>query len=254
MNSYAEIGTISGLGCPAKILRSTFRNLSELNLQVVNCYDCPRLVRYRKLVAREKKPQFSSWSYWGRPVPGFGDLEATILVVGLAPAPHGGNRTGRVFTGDKSAEFLTRALFKAGYTNKPDSVDVNDGLELRGIYMTAAVKCVPPENKPTVEEISNCSRFLTSELRMLKRVMIILCLGRVAYHSTMVLLSRDNLFHSRIPKFGHGLELELVDGRKVIASYHPSPRNTQTGKLTSKMFESILVRMRHIAGSTQVKS
>ena len=220
---------------------------------MVNCYDCPRLVSYRELVAKDKKPQFSSWDYYGRPVPGFGDVDAEILVVGLAPAPHGGNRTGRVFTGDKSAEFLMRALFKAGYANRPDSKTVNDGSELSGLYMTAAVKCVPPKNKPTAEEISNCSRYLASELRLLKRVIVVLCLGQVAYHSTMLLLVRINLFQSRIPKFEHGLELGLVDGRKVIASYHPSPRNTQTGTLTSKMFDSILHKGKQIAASTQPK-
>ena len=219
----------------------------------MNCCDCPRLVSYRELVAKDKKPQFSSWDYYGRPVPGFGDVEAEVLVIGLAPAPHGGNRTGRVFTGDKSAEFLMRALFNAGFANQPDSTSVNDGLELHGLYMTAAVKCVPPENKPTVEEISNCSRFLVSELELLKCVRVILCLGQVAYHSTMLVLGRINLFHSRIPKFEHGLELALVDDRRVIASYHPSPRNTQTGTLTSKMFDSILHRVKQLAGSTQVE-
>ena len=145
-----------------RILQPAFRNLSELNAQVVKCNDCPRLVSYRELVAKNKKPQFSSWDYYGCPVPGFGDVEAEVLIIGLAPAPHGGNRTGRVFTGDKSADFLMRALFKAGYANQPGSTNVKDGLELRGIYMTAAVKCVPPENKPTVDEISNCSLFLSS--------------------------------------------------------------------------------------------
>lgn len=253
MNSYGEIVMTDDFVCPAKIMPSTLRNLSELSLQVVNCFDCPRLVSYRELVAKEKKPQFSSWNYYGRPVPGFGDIEAEILVVGLAPAPHGGNRTGRVFTGDKSAEFLMRALFKAGYANQPDSTSVNDGLELHGLYLTAAVKCVPPENKPTVREISNCSRFLASELRILKHVMVILCLGQLAYHSTMLLLIRNNLFQSRIQRFEHGHELELLDGRKVIASYHPSPRNTQTGTLTSKMFDSVLHRAKQIAESTEVK-
>lgn len=231
------------------IRHQSIRNLSELNRQVVKCTDCPRLVRYRESVAEAKKPQFSTWTYWARPVPGFGDASAAILVVGLAPAPHGGNRTGRVFTGDKSAEFLVNALFKTGYANQPESTDVDDGLELRRLYVTAAVKCVPPDNKPTADEISNCSRFLTSELRLLKCVRVILCLGQVAYHSVMTLMRKNNLFQSKIPKFEHGLELDLVDGRKVIVSYHPSPRNTQTGTLTSKMFNSLLLRVKHIAGS-----
>jgi uracil-DNA glycosylase len=173
-----------------------------------------------------------------------------VLAIGLAPAPHGGNRTGRVFTGDRSAEFLVKALFKAGYANRPESRDLNDGLELQGLYMTAAVKCVPPDNRPTAEEISNCSRFLTSELRIVSNVKVILCLGQVAYQSTMTLLRENNLFRSKIPKFEHGLELDLVNGRKVIASYHPSPRNTHTGTLTSKMFDSLLLRVKRLAGQT----
>lgn len=231
-------------------LGQSSRKLSDLRREIVNCIDCPRLVGYRQSVAVAKKPQFSSWNYWGRPVPGFGDAEASILLVGLAPASHGGNRTGRVFTGDRSAEFLVRALFKAGYANQPESTDLHDGLELKRLYMTAAVKCVPPENKPTAEEISSCSRFLASELRLLESVRVILCLGQVAYHSVMTLLRKKNLFQSKIPKFKHGLQLDLVDGRKIIASYHPSPRNTQTGKLTSKMFDSLLLRLEPLAGLT----
>jgi uracil-DNA glycosylase family 4 len=215
----------------------------DLNKEVVECRVCPRLVTYRESVARVKKKQFLNWNYWGRPVPGFGDISATIVVIGLAPAPHGGNRTGRVFTGDRSADFLVRALFEAGYANQPRSVDVNDGLELHGVYMTAAVKCVPPDNKPTSEEMSNCAHFLKSELKLCKRSRIILCLGQFAYRSTMILLKQNNLFSSKIPKFAHGLEIDLSDGRKVFASYHPSPRNTQTGTLTADMFNSLLLRI-----------
>jgi len=216
----------------------------DLNKEVVECRLCPRLVEYRESVARFKKKQFLNWNYWGRPVPGFGDISATIVVIGLAPAPHGGNRTGRVFTGDRSADFLMRALFEAGYANQPRSVDVNDGLELHEVYMTAAVKCVPPDNKPTSEEMSNCAHFLKSELELCQRSRVILCLGQFAYRSTMILLKQDNLFSSKIPKFAHGLEVDLSDGRKVFASYHPSPRNTQTGTLTSDMFNSLLLRIR----------
>jgi len=215
----------------------------DLNKEVVECRLCPRLVKYRESVAMVKKKQFLNWNYWGRPVPGFGDISATIVVIGLAPAPHGGNRTGRVFTGDRSADFLVRALFEAGYANQPRSVDVNDGLELHGVYMTAAVKCVPPDNKPTGEEMSNCAHFLKSELELCKRSRVILCLGQFAYRSTMILLKRNNLFSSKIPKFAHGLEIDLSDGRKVFASYHPSPRNTQTGTLTADMFTSLLHRV-----------
>jgi uracil-DNA glycosylase family 4 len=219
------------------------RRFLDLNKEVVECRVCPRLVEYRESVARVKKKQFLNWNYWGRPVPGFGDFSATIVVIGLAPAPHGGNRTGRVFTGDRSADFLVRALFEAGYANQPRSVDVNDGLELQWVYMTAAVKCVPPDNKPTSEEMSNCAHFLKSELELCNRSRVILCLGQFAYRSTMILLRQNNLFSSKIPKFAHGLEIDLSDGRKIFASYHPSPRNTQTGTLTVDMFNSLLQRM-----------
>jgi uracil-DNA glycosylase family 4 len=222
---------------------SAGKRLLTLNKEVVECRACPRLVKYRESVARVKKNQFMSWNYWGKPVPGFGDVAAPILVIGLAPAPHGGNRTGRVFTGDKSADFLVRALFEAGYANQPRSIDVKDGLELRGIYMTAAVKCAPPDNKPTSEEMSNCVHFLKSELEICDRSRVILCLGQFAYRSTMMLLKHNNLFSTKIPKFEHGLEIDLLDERKVFASYHPSPRNTQTGTLTANMFSSLLQRI-----------
>ncbi len=219
------------------------QRLMVLNKEVVECGACPRLVKYRETVARVKKKQFLSWNYWGRPVPGFGDIAAAILVIGLAPAPHGGNRTGRVFTGDRSADFLVRALFDAGYANQPRSIDVNDGLELHGVYMTAAVKCAPPDNKPTSKEMSNCAHFLKSELEICNRSRVILCLGQFAYRSTMTLLKKTNLFTPRVPKFEHGLEIDLLGGGKVFASYHPSPRNTQTGTLTADMFNSLLRRI-----------
>jgi uracil-DNA glycosylase family 4 len=219
------------------------QRILDLNREVVECRACPRLVEYRESVARVKKKQFVSWNYWGRPVPGFGDIAASILVIGLAPAPHGGNRTGRVFTGDKSAEFLAKALFDAGYANQPRSTDINDGLQLHGVYMTAAVKCVPPDNRPTSEEMSNCAHFLKSELETCANWRVILCLGQFAYRSTMALLTKNNFFTSKIPKFKHGLEINILDGRNVFASYHPSPRNTQTGILTPAMFNSLLRRI-----------
>jgi len=219
------------------------RRITDLNREVVDCRDCPRLVEYRESVARAKKKRFLSCNYWGRPVPGFGDIAASILVVGLAPAAHGGNRTGRVFTGDRSADFLVRALFDAGYANQPRSVGVSDGLELQGVYITAAVKCAPPNDKPTSEEMVNCSHFLESELEICNKSRVILCLGQFAFRSTMTLLTKNNLFASKLPRFKHGLEINLRDGRKVVASYHPSPRNTQTGTLTADMFNSLLQKI-----------
>ena len=229
---------------------SAKERLLSLNKEVVECRVCPRLVNYRESVAKVKKKQFLSWNYWGRPVTGFGDIKAPILVVGLAPAAHGGNRTGRVFTGDRSADFLVKAFFEAGYANQPRSVDANDGLELHGVYMTAAVKCVPPGDKPTSEEMSNCAHFLKSELEICNRSKVILCLGQLAYRSTMNLLKQGDLFSDKIPKFEHGLEIGLSDGRKVFASYHPSPRNTQTGKLAENMFGSLLQRINRCLGRT----
>jgi len=220
------------------------QRILDLNKEVVECRVCPRLVEYRERIARVKKRRFLSWNYWGRPVPGFGDIAASIFVIGLAPAAHGGNRTGRVFTGDRSADFLVKALCDAGFANQPRSNDLNDGLELRRVYMTAAVKCVPPNDKPTNEEMANCAHFLKSELEICNKSKVILCLGQFAYRSTMALLTKNNLFTSKIPKFEHGLEINLPDGRRVVASYHPSPRNTQTGTLTADMFNSLLQKIR----------
>jgi len=220
------------------------QRILDLNKEVVECRVCPRLVEYRERIARVKKRRFLSWNYWGRPVPGFGDIAASIFVIGLAPAAHGGNRTGRVFTGDRSADFLVKALCDAGFANQPRSNDLNDGLELRRVYMTAAVKCVPPNDKPTNEEMANCAHFLKSELEICNKSKVILCLGQFAYRSTMALLTKNNLFTSKIPKFEHALEINLPDGRRVVASYHPSPRNTQTGTLTADMFNSLLQKIR----------
>src|SRR5712664_3395268 len=216
------------------------QRILDLNKEGVECRACPRLVEYRERIARVKKRRFLSLNYWGRPVPGVGDIAASIFVIGLAPAAHGGNRTGRVFTGDRSADFLVKALFDAGYANQAHSTDVNDRLELHGVYMTAAVKCVPPNDKPKTEEMSNCAHFLRSELEICNKSKVILCLGQFAYRSTMTLLTKNNLFTSKTPKFEHGLEIDLLDGRKVVASYHPSPRNIQTGKLPADMFNSLL--------------
>jgi uracil-DNA glycosylase family 4 len=220
------------------------QRILDLNKEVVECRVCPRLVEYRERIARVKKRRFLSWNYWGRPVPGFGDIAASIFVIGLAPAAHGGNRTGRVFTGDRSADFLVKALCDAGFANQPRSNDLSDGLELRRVYMTAAVKCVPPNDKPTNEEMANCAHFLKSELEICNKSKVVLCLGQFAYRSTMALLTKNNLFTSKIPKFEHGLEINLPDGRRVVASYHPSPRNTQTGTLTADMFNSLLQKIR----------
>src|SRR5213593_4308482 len=215
--------------------------LLKVGNQVVDCRRCPRLVQYREEVARKKRKEFLDWHYWGRPVPGFGDPDASLLIVGLAPAAHGGNRTGRVFTGDRSGDFLYQALYKVGLANQPTSQNSDDGLKLNGAYVTAAVKCAPPDNKPSVDETSNCSGYLASEIDSLKDLKAILCLGQFAFNAVMrTIRNKYNLSQSSA-KFGHGKLLRLGDGIPLImCSYHPSPRNTQTGKLTEKMFLSVL--------------
>lgn len=219
-------------------------SLKDLELEVISCTKCPRLVRFREQVARTKKKQFMDWDYWGRPVPGFGDPNARLLIVGLAPAPHGGNRTGRVFTGDKSADFLMKALHRSGFANQAVSTSRNDGLSLKGVYITAAVKCAPPDNKPTSGEASNCSPFFERELSLLTKVTMILCLGLFAYNSVVTVLKARYGVQAPIPKFRHGLEARLGPGTPLVfASYHPSPRNTQTGKLTERMFQTLLTRI-----------
>jgi uracil-DNA glycosylase family 4 len=199
------------------------------------------LVEYREEVARNKRREFLDWEYWGRPVPGFGDPYASLLIVGLAPAAHGGNRTGRVFTGDRSGDFLYKAFYKMGLANQPTSQNSEDGLKLNGAYVTAAVKCAPPDNKPSTEETSNCSEYLASEVDSLRDLKAILCLGQFAFNAVMRTIRNKYSLPKSPAKFGHGRRLRLGDGIPVIiCSYHPSPRNTQTGKLTEKMFVSVL--------------
>jgi uracil-DNA glycosylase len=208
---------------------------------VVDCRRCQRLVEYREEVARKKRKEFLDWKYWGRPIPGFGDPKASLLIVGLAPAAHGGNRTGRVFTGDRSGDFLYRALYKVGLANQPTSRSQDDGLKLKDAYVTAAVKCAPPDNKPTTEETSNCSGYLAREIESLKDLNAILCLGKFAFDAVMRMIRNKCNLPRSSGTFSHGKVLRLGQGIPVIVcSYHPSPRNTQTGKLTEGMFLSVL--------------
>jgi uracil-DNA glycosylase len=215
--------------------------LLEIRDRVVQCRQCPRLVEYREEVARTKRREFSDWEYWGKPIPGFGDPNASLLIVGLAPAAHGGNRTGRVFTGDRSGDFLYRALYKTGLASQPTSESLGDGLVLKGAYITAAVKCAPPDNKPTVDETHNCSEYFTSEVDSLRDLKTILCLGQFAFKTVMRAIRKKYNLPGSSGTFGHGKVLRLGEGIPIIVcSYHPSPRNTQTGKLTEKMFFSVL--------------
>ena len=222
-------------------------SLSSTNLllkvrnRVVGCRRCPRLVEYREEIARKKRKEFLDWDYWGRPVPGFGDPSAALLIVGLAPAAHGGNRTGRVFTGDRSGDFLYKALYKTGFANHPTSRSTDDGLKLKHAYVTAAVKCAPPDNKPSTDETSNCSAYLGSEIDSLRELGAILCLGQFAFNAVMKMIRNKYKLSKSSETFGHGKVLRLGKGIPlIICSYHPSPRNTQTGKLTEKMFLSVL--------------
>jgi uracil-DNA glycosylase family 4 len=222
--------------------------LLKVRSDVVDCRRCPRLVEYREEVAREKRREFLDWEYWGRPVPGFGDPNASLLIVGLAPAAHGGNRTGRVFTGDRSGDFLCKALYKTGLANQPTSRSTDDGLTLKGAYVTAAVKCAPPDNKPTIDETSNCATYLASEIDSLKDLRTILCLGQFAFKAVIRMIQNKHNLKPRSIGFAHGRVLRLGEGIPVIVcSYHPSPRNTQTGKLTENMFLSVLRKTRAIS-------
>ena len=197
---------------------------------------------WREAVAIEKRASYASEEYWGRPVPGFGDPKASLLVVGLAPAAHGGNRTGRVFTGDRSGDWLFRALHRAGYANQPTSVAIDDGLRLTGAYIAAAVRCAPPENKPTVEERDTCLPYLEREWALLRDVQVVVVLGSFAYQVVAAMTGLRGR-----PKFGHGVEATLPDGRVVLCSFHPSQQNTFTGKLTEPMFDAIFERAKQLA-------
>jgi uracil-DNA glycosylase family 4 len=215
--------------------------LLEVRNEVVDCRRCPRLVEYREEVARRKRREFLDWEYWGRPIPGFGDPNASLLIVGLAPAAHGGNRTGRVFTGDRSGDFLYKALHKTGLANQPMSRSTDDGLMLKGAYVTAAVKCAPPDNKPTNDETSNCASYLASEIGSLKNLSTILCLGQFAFKAVVRNIQNKYNLKTWTAGFSHGRVLRLgQDIPVIVCSYHPSPRNTQTGKLTENMFLSVL--------------
>jgi uracil-DNA glycosylase len=215
----------------------TTDSLDTLHGDIVTCRLCPRLVEWRERVAQEKRASFRDWEYWGRPIPGFGDATARLLVLGLAPAAHGGNRTGRVFTGDRSGDWLYGAMYRAGFANQPTSVSKDDGLVLHDAYVAAAVRCAPPDNKPTTEERDTCAPYLSRELALLSDVKVIVCLGGFAYNAIAA-----HLGLKRRPAFGHGVEAPLDDGRVIIASYHPSQQNTFTGRLTEPMFDAIFAR------------
>jgi len=211
--------------------------LNALHDEVVTCRACPRLVAWREQVAAEKRAAYRDETYWGRPVPGFGDPAARILVVGLAPGAHGANRTGRMFTGDRSGDFLYGALHRAGLSSQPSSTGPGDGLELVGVFITSPVKCVPPANKPTARERATCRPFFRREVAALSRVRVVLALGSIGYQA----VAGEFDLQPR-PAFAHGLEADLPEGRTVLCSYHVSQQNTFTGRLTEAMFDAVLAR------------
>lgn len=223
------------------------RSFQDLQNTLVRCTLCPRLVAWRKWVAREKISRFSTYDYWGKPVPGFGDQKGRLLIVGLAPAAHGANRTGRMFTGDRSGEWLFRALHRFGYSNRPISISPGDGLTLSDCYISASLRCAPPQNKPTKEELLNCRPYLREEFQMLRNLKVVIGLGRIASESIVsVLRSLETLDGTKRLPFGHGVEVPFGDRRTLIESYHPSQQNTFTGRLTEEMFDSIFHRARKL--------
>jgi uracil-DNA glycosylase family 4 len=217
-------------------------SLECVTAEVVECRKCPRLVAWREQVGHEKRAAFRNDTYWARPVPGFGDPHAELLLVGLAPAAHGGNRTGRIFTGDRSGDWLYGALYRAGYANQPTSRTRDDGLQLHGAYISACVRCAPPANKPTPEERNTCLPYLRRELTLLSGVKVIVCLGKFAYDGVAQVLALR-----KRPAFRHGVEAHTEDGKTLLCSFHPSQQNTFTGKLTVPMFDAIFARVRELA-------
>lgn len=217
-------------------------SLEALYDDVVTCRACPRLVAWRERVGIEKRAAYKDDEYWARPVPGFGDPAASLVVVGLAPAAHGANRTGRMFTGDRSGDFLFAALHRAGYANQPSSDHIGDGLELRDAWITAPVRCAPPANKPTIDERDACRPFLDRELALLTEAKVLLVLGGFGYQVLSSLLG----IRPR-PKFGHGVEVPVGDGRTIVCSYHVSQQNTFTGRLTPAMLDQVLARTKAIS-------
>jgi uracil-DNA glycosylase len=222
--------------------------LAELEARVVSCRRCPRLVAWRELVAREKRAAYADEEYWGRPVPGFGDPAARVFVLGLAPAAHGGNRTGRVFTGDRSGDWLFAALHRTGFANQATSVHADDGLRLHDCWIAAAVRCAPPANRPTPTERDNCLPYAARELDLLEQVRVILCLGAFAWDAAFRVAALSGVPAPRPrPRFGHGAEVPL-GALTLLGCFHPSQQNTFTGKLTEAMLDGILARARALAG------
>lgn len=223
-------------------------SLNQLHEEVIACRRCPRLTEYREQIGREKRRAYRDWEYWARPVPGFGDPQARVLILGLAPGAHGSNRTGRPFTGDSSGNFMYPVLHRTGFASQPNAAHRDDGLILNDAYITAAVRCAPPQNKPTPAELANCSSFLDRELELLKKVKVVVALGKIGFDAYLNYLKRKGVLKSKGEyAFFHGAEYVVPNGRILLASYHPSNQNTNTGKLSEKMFQKIFERARDLA-------
>jgi uracil-DNA glycosylase family 4 len=230
-------------------------NLETLNAQIVACESCPRLRAYCTEIARTRRRQWRDWSYWSRPVPSFGDPQARVLILGLAPGAHGSNRTGRPFTGDGSGNFMFPVLYETGFASQPHAESREDGLKLTDMWISAAVRCAPPDNKPTPEEQRNCSHWLDEEIALLSRLRVVVCLGKIGFDAFVTHLIRIGTLVSRKGfEFAHGAEYTLPNGVHLLATYHPSLQNTNTGKLTTPMFLKIFVRTRELAESGKQRS
>lgn len=226
------------------------KELARLQAAVVRCELCPRLREHCKAVAAARRRAYRDWEYWGKPLPSFGDPDARLLIVGLAPAAHGGNRTGRVFTGDRSGDWLYRALYQTGFASQPTSVSRDDGLTLRDAYITAVLRCAPPGNKPKLEELANCRPYFEREIDLLTNVRVVVALGRIAFDQYLTVLQKRGLIKSRAAfRFAHNEPFKTAPGAPLlISSYHPSQQNTSTGKLTEKMLLEVFERARKAAG------
>ena len=219
-------------------------NINKIVNDIISCRECSRLVSFREEIATKKRKSYEKWEYWGKPVPGFGDINSKLLILGLAPAAHGGNRTGRVFTGDKSADFLFKCLFEAGLSNNKESLSKNDNLILKG-FMTVAVKCVPPGDKPTSIELNNCSKYLKEEIKLMRNLKIVLGLGKVGFESFLRFTRKSYDIKMKDYPFKHGVGYDLPNNVRLFGAYHPSPRNVNTNRITFDMMVSFLKKLKN---------
>jgi len=225
--------------------KTNINYLKKLNNEIIKCTNCKRLVAFRKKISTEKRRQYINQKYWGKPISGFGDIKGKILIVGLAPAAHGGTRTGRVFTGDKSSDFLYKCLYSVKISNQPNSDNINDGLKLNDAYITTALKCVPPNDKPTKDELNNCFNYFSREIFLLKKCKVIICLGKVAFDSCVNFYKIHYSIDNKI-KFGHGKHFVLPDKKILFGCYHPSPRNVNTKRINFKKMVSLFNKVKKI--------